>query len=203
MIVEVKKEIAYFDIGNVIADNDSYEDFYGLYSLDVVDYDYGPRPLSLLETVQYFIEIGMTEDRLVKVNRLANVLTENQCQYEFAFLWMMTDSRFPVENVIVKGPRNQLFEVTQIHNSTYSVDPLKLPDRVEDEGEQAERHHEQGAAGYDNRRIVECNVGIGAVNEYAVNHPDLIGIDVIVVIIVAELSEAVERLNRFKVGLRK
>ena len=133
MIVEVKKEIAYFDIGNVIADNDSYEDFYGLYSLDVVDYDYGPRPLSLLETVQYFIEIGMTEDRLVKVNRLANVLTENQCQYEFAFLWMMTDSRFPVENVIVKGPRNQLFEVTQIHNSTYSVDPLKLPDRVEDE----------------------------------------------------------------------
>ena len=133
MIVEVKKEIAYFDIGNVIADNDSYEDFYGLYSLDVVDYDYGPRPLSLLETVQYFIEIGMTEDRLVKVNRLANVLTENQCQYEFAFLWMMTDSRFPVENVIVKGPRNQLFEVTQIHNSTYSVDPLKLPDPIEDE----------------------------------------------------------------------
>lgn len=49
MIVEIKKEIAYFDIGNVIADNDSYEDFYGLYSLDVVDYDYGPRPLSLLE----------------------------------------------------------------------------------------------------------------------------------------------------------
>ena len=133
MIVEIKKEIAYFDIGNVIADNDSYEDFYGLYSLDVVDYDYGPRPLSLLETIQYFIEIGMTEDRLVKVNRLANVLTENQCQYEFAFLWMMTDSRFPVENVIVKGPRNQLFEVTQIHNSTYSVDPLKLPDPIEDE----------------------------------------------------------------------
>ena len=133
MIVEIKKEIAYFDIGNVIADNDSYEDFYGLYSLDVVDYDYGPRPLSLLETIQYFIEIGMTEDRLMKVNRLANVLTENQCQYEFAFLWMMTDSKFPVENVIVKGPRNQLFEVTQIHNSTYSVDPLKLPDRVEDE----------------------------------------------------------------------
>ena len=37
MIVELDKEVKHFDVNMVVADSESYEDFYGLYTYD--DYD--------------------------------------------------------------------------------------------------------------------------------------------------------------------
>lgn len=136
MIVDVKKDVAYFDVGNVIADSDSYEDYYGLYAMDDYDYDYGPRPLNLLETIQYFIDIGMTNERLIRINRLAEKMIADQCQYEFALLWMLTDSRFPIESIIVRGSKDQLFEVVTLQDSCFSVEPVRLGDNTSNKYEE-------------------------------------------------------------------
>lgn len=131
MIVELDKEVKHFDVNMVVADSESYEDFYGLYTYDDYDYD-SLRPLSLLEAINYFIQIDMTNDRLERINQLAGVLTENQCRYEFAFLWMMTDSRFPIEEIIIEGGQGHFYEITRVSNLEFTVEPWRQSQDIDE-----------------------------------------------------------------------
>lgn len=98
-----KREGKQFDPRDVKAGTHAGE-YYGLFC----ESNYKDKPLTRDEVIMFFCSIGMTPERLSRINEIAEIFKASEEDVAFETLYFLSEANLPLKEILYRGNTNHV-----------------------------------------------------------------------------------------------